>query len=462
MPAQTPQFRKEVALFSADMPVCAGSMALAAWLRFQGAAPVEHLILYVYTLPVILLWRLLMASSVGLYDFRTRLTLADHGFAAIGAALFGVGGTYVLLAVLQLYYQPIAELSRLVALIDFGIMVVWFTGSRAATLAWLRSTGRHVNVALVGPPHACENISAEIRRWAPDLVRLQGYVSPKPESGEKTRDENCLGDIDELETIVKRERIHQFILLEADLSQAMLWDTLYRGERAGADMYLYPQLDVAILTSTNVISLAGLPLISLRPAVEHHAYKLGKRLLDIALAVLILLLTLPVTMLTAVALGFAGGGSVLFQQDRVGRHGRVFRVFKFRTMVHEAEAATGPVLANPSDPRITPLGRLLRRTRIDEIPQLVNVLLGDMSLVGPRPERPEFVERFVAENPLYHRRHLLRPGLTGLAQIHGRYDTDYTHKLRYDLIYVNGVSLALDVRILFATVRTVLTGHGAV
>jgi lipopolysaccharide/colanic/teichoic acid biosynthesis glycosyltransferase len=136
-------------------------------------------------------------------------------------------------------------------------------------------------------------------------------------------------------------------------------------------------------------------------------------------------------------------------------------MLKFRTMVHGAESGSGPVLSERGDPRVTPLGRFMRRFRLDEAPQLWNVLTGAMSLVGPRPERPAFVARFTETDPLYERRHLVRPGMTGLAQIHGRYDSDYAHKLRYDLMYVNSASFAMDLRILFATLRIVVTGSGA-
>ena len=128
----------------------------------------------------------------------------------------------------------------------------------------------------------------------------------------------------------------------------------------------------------------------------------------------------------------------------------------------DAEEETGPVLATEDDDRVTPIGRWLRRWRIDEIPQLINVIRGEMSLVGPRPERQEFVDKFLEENPLYERRLAMRPGLTGLAQIHGRYDTDYAQKLRYDLLYINSASILLDLRILLATVQTVLTARGAI
>jgi lipopolysaccharide/colanic/teichoic acid biosynthesis glycosyltransferase len=172
-------------------------------------------------------------------------------------------------------------------------------------------------------------------------------------------------------------------------------------------------------------------------------------------------LALPVGAIVALAIKLTSPGPVFFTQERAGFRGQRFRVVKFRSMAVDAEVNTGPVLSSGADPRVTRVGRALRRFRVDEIPQLWNVLKGEMSLVGPRPERPEFMTQFMGENPLYERRLLVKPGLTGLAQIHGRYDTDYTQKLRYDLVYLNSMSLATDLRILAATVRIVLTGKGA-
>jgi lipopolysaccharide/colanic/teichoic acid biosynthesis glycosyltransferase len=148
-------------------------------------------------------------------------------------------------------------------------------------------------------------------------------------------------------------------------------------------------------------------------------------------------------------------------QERVGQNGRVFRLYKLRTMVTGAEEGTGPVLAATDDARITPVGRWLRATRLDELPQVFNVLKGEMSFVGPRPERPEFVERFRAESPAYHYRHLVKPGLTGLAQVQGRYSTSAEDKLRFDLYYIRNYSLLLDLQILLQTIPIVITPAAA-
>jgi lipopolysaccharide/colanic/teichoic acid biosynthesis glycosyltransferase len=174
----------------------------------------------------------------------------------------------------------------------------------------------------------------------------------------------------------------------------------------------------------------------------------GKRLLDATLAAVGLVGSSPLWLLIAAAIKLQDGGPVLFEQIRTGQHGRRFRLLKFRSMIPEAERVTGAVLSAANDPRITPVGRVLRATALDELPQLVNILRGDMSFVGPRPERPEFVERFRHEIRGYERRLVERPGLTGLAQIYGRYDSEPRCKLRYDLLYVRRCSVPLDLKLI--------------
>lgn len=177
-----------------------------------------------------------------------------------------------------------------------------------------------------------------------------------------------------------------------------------------------------------------------------------KRAMDWACSGLALLLLSPLMLLLALLVRAGSRGPALFAQERVGRRGRVFTMYKFRTMVHDAEAETGPVLSTgKEDNRLTRVGRVLRACRLDELPQLWNVFRGDMSLVGPRPERPCFVKEYTRTIPGYASRHLVRPGITGLAQVYGDYHTTPKNKLRFDLIYVSRQSLALDMAILFQT-----------
>ena len=182
-----------------------------------------------------------------------------------------------------------------------------------------------------------------------------------------------------------------------------------------------------------------------------------KRAIDVVLAVVGLALGLPLLVVAALAIAVSSGTPVLYGQERTGARGSTFRVWKLRTMRKDAELDSGPVLATKNDPRVTPVGRVLRATRIDEIPQLFNVLRGDMSVVGPRPERPEFVKVYASTIPHYGYRHLVKPGLTGLAQVRGRYSTKAEDKLLYDLTYVANYSLLLDLTIVLQTLATLIT-----
>ena len=182
-----------------------------------------------------------------------------------------------------------------------------------------------------------------------------------------------------------------------------------------------------------------------------------KRILDIAVAVTALIILSPVMLITAVMIKLDSKGPVLYSQERVGLYGKTFFVHKFRSMKQDAEAKCGSVLAAEGDPRITKFGRFMRATRLDELPQLFNVLKGEMSIVGPRPERPFFVKQFIAQKPEYDYRHNVKPGITGLAQIAGKYNTSAYDKLIYDLLYIQDFSVKTDLMIMLQTFKVLLT-----
>ena len=182
-----------------------------------------------------------------------------------------------------------------------------------------------------------------------------------------------------------------------------------------------------------------------------------KRTLDIVVSLIALILLSPVMLVTAVIVKLDSPGPIIYSQVRVGRFGKEFKVHKFRSMRQDAEAKTGPVLAGENDPRITKFGNFMRATRLDELPQLINVLKGEMSIVGPRPERPFFVEQFIKEKPEYAYRHNVKPGITGLAQIAGKYNTTAYDKLVYDLIYIQNVSVMYDLTLMLQTLKVLIT-----
>jgi exopolysaccharide biosynthesis polyprenyl glycosylphosphotransferase len=186
-----------------------------------------------------------------------------------------------------------------------------------------------------------------------------------------------------------------------------------------------------------------------------------KRLFDLALALLGIIITAPIMALAAIIVKSTSEGPAIYKQTRITVGNREFEIYKFRTMYVGAEDKTGPVLSSGNDPRITKVGKVLRNLRIDELPQLFNVLKGDMSFVGPRPERPFFVEQFSKDIPEYTHRYLVKAGITGYAQVYGKYDTSAVDKLKYDLLYIRDYSLMLDIKLMLQTLK-VFRGEKAV
>lgn len=196
---------------------------------------------------------------------------------------------------------------------------------------------------------------------------------------------------------------------------------------------------------------------------EFSLYLVFKRIFDFFAALFLLIVFSPLMFLIAIAIKFDSPGPVIYKQSRLGRQGRIFTIYKFRSMRRDAEKHSGAVWAMQNDPRVTRIGRFLRATHLDELPQLFNVLKGDMSLVGPRPERPEIARELVKAIPHYYSRLKVKPGITGLAQVRYRYDScikDVKNKLRYDLFYISNANFWLDLRILFDTIEHILLSKG--
>ncbi|HEY0783511.1 MAG TPA: sugar transferase [Thermoanaerobaculia bacterium] len=271
----------------------------------------------------------------------------------------------------------------------------------------------------------------------------------------------CLGTPDDLPALLAEGRFEDLILADSgDSWQTRLVDRLAGSRPAHTTVLLLPGPFESLIGRMRYRWVHDLPLIEVVRESEWRINRPLKRLLDLAVGSLLLLAALPVLSLGALLVRFTSPGPILYRQTRVGLARRPFTLLKLRTMQEDAEAASGEVLSQPGDPRLTPVGAFLRRFRLDEIPQLVNVLQGTMSLVGPRPERPGFVATYLAEVPGYAERFSLPPGLTGLAQVNGEYHSSPRNKLRYDLAYAANWSLWMDLSILLRTVKIVLTSRG--
>lgn len=224
---------------------------------------------------------------------------------------------------------------------------------------------------------------------------------------------------------------------------------------------LLPDCAAIELWSAQLSTLGDIPLLFRRNGAQCLEGRCAKRALDVAVASTALLLTAPLWIVVAALIWLEDGGSVFYRQTRVGREEQLFSIYKFRTMHEDAEARTGPVFSTQNDDRTTRIGRFLRATRLDELPQLYNVLKGEMSIVGPRPERPVFVEKFKREIPGYSARHAVKPGITGAAQVAGKYDTAVEDKLIYDLLYVRSAGVAMDLQLMLQTLKVLLCKSAA-
>lgn len=225
----------------------------------------------------------------------------------------------------------------------------------------------------------------------------------------------------------------------------------------GKQVLLIPDVYELFCSGVELEKIDDIPVFSprkLRSSLEQRSLK---RLLDIVVSSVALLITWPIMLLVAIAIKLDSPGSILYTQVRTGRDEKEFKVYKFRSMRQDAEGLLGPVMASDNDPRITKLGKFIRATRLDELPQIFNVLFGDMSIVGPRPERPFFVKQFKAQIPEYLYRHNVKPGITGLAQVYGKYNTTPYNKLIYDLIYIQKCNILTDLVIILQTVRVLVT-----
>ena len=365
----------------------------------------------------------------------------------------------------------------LIAYLDAGLRVpirVMVVGSSVAVVAiflWriffsayaFQVVGKD-RLLLVGGSPLLEEIGRHIADHPETGLEVAGYIDDRHEPGAMLAAAKMLGPISALRDIVRATQPHLIVVGMFERRNRMPVAELLELRFAG---------NIIEEVATAYERVCGrVCLKEIRPSDLIFSGELGprrqnlfyQRLSNAIVAVTGLLITSPIMLLTALAVRLSSPGPVLYRQVRVGLDGALFTLYKFRSMRTDAEAQTGAVWAQKDDPRVTPVGRVIRRIRLDELPQLYNVLKGEMSIVGPRPERPEFVKALNEQIPYYRQRHCVRPGITGWAQINYKYgDTmeDTITKLEYDLYYIKNMSLMLDNYILFHTVKAMLLSRGA-
>jgi len=447
-------------LVTAEAFILSGAMYLGVHARFIDAAalPDELQPLLPQALAFTLVMLGLMTAS-GLYDIESQ-----RGVRALLQRLglsFGLG----LMAMSLLFYLvPSLLVGRGAFLLSFGLALLGILLSRALFLRWAHTGTLKASALVIGTGSRAAQVESLLaKRGHASGTQVVGYL-PLGGSHHFVDHARILDTRESLPDLVKRLKVSEIILAVRD--------------RRGGGMPVQDLLECK-LRGINILELSSfferenghLQLDSMNASwmILADGFTQGmlrdtvKRLFDLLVSAAMLVVALPIMVLTALLIKLESPGPVLYRQERVGQGGRSFTILKFRSMRSDAEKDGKPRWAGQNDSRVTLVGRFIRRTRIDELPQVFNVFFGEMSFVGPRPERPYFVQDLTQKIPYYGVRHTVKPGITGWAQVrypYGATDEDAMHKLQYDLYYVKNHSLFLDLMILFQTAQVVLWGKG--
>ena len=427
----------------------------------KGYPPIEQ---YLHVLPFVAVLVPLAFQIQGVYRLRRGRSRVDDFFAVLIGSILAVVLGVVSTLYVQAYFASDAarstgayQVSQLVWALFLAFTVIFTYGSRETVRELLERRWR----AGIGLKRVLIAGAGDLGRLVADRIlqhrelgyQVVGFVDDRA-GGDHIgyRGLPLLGTLGEMPEIAQRERIdHLYVALALD-EHVKLLELMDAANREFVDVKVVPDLLQFIALRARLEDLDGLPVINVNDVPLQGVNAWVKRALDIALsAAALLVLAIPMAVI-ALLVRWTSPGAVFYRQERMGLDGRAFTVFKIRSMVQHAEDSSGPVWARDDDPRTTPMGRWLRRFDLDELPQFWNVLKGDMSIVGPRPERPFFVEQFKHRIPQYMLRHKVKAGITGWAQVNGwRGNTSLEKRIEYDLYYIENWSVTLDIKIMWLT-----------
>jgi sugar transferase (PEP-CTERM system associated) len=453
---------RSLVLILGETSLLVGAVALGSWLRLgddawlmlSGTEGAFRVLLIVGVCQMCL-------HYADLYDLRSVTDIRDllvRLFRALGAASLILAGCY--------FWFPDWVIGRGVFIIAAALVITLVVSWRLA-FKWLTRVGPGERLLLVGTSPAAVHLARELYERRQELgVEIVGFVDPDPSRvGAAVINPGVVGTIEDIPLLAPKLRVDRVVVSLTESRGKLPMDRLL-------DVRMQSGVAFDHLASVYEEYTGKIAVENLRPSWlifssgfrKTRVLLAVKRVLDLLLSLVGVVLAAPIMLIVALVIKLESRGPALYHQERVGLNGRIFTVHKFRTMRVDAEAATGPVWSTANDTRVTRIGKFLRLVRLDELPQLWNVLAGEMSFVGPRPERPSFVETLTKDIPYYGQRHAVKPGLTGWAQVRYTYGAsveDAVQKLQYDLYYIKNLSIALDLVIVLETIKTVVLRRGA-
>ena len=408
-------------------------------------------------------WLLFYALQGTYYEIRRMFRLKVLNLS-LAASFFG---TIVLFFALLLddqvrsyqnYYQLTIWLFIIhLAFSSFGRII--FT---TILIKYIRAAGHGFKTLIIGGNERAIEVYNELLA-APNMINnFVGFIQVNGRDNLLSAHLTHLGKLNELENAIQQNDVEEVIIAIESSDHDRLQSILARIDNGKIRIRVLPDMYSILAGSVDMTNIYGALLIEINPDVMPYWQRSIKRLMDIVLSIFALIMLTPFFIFSAIAVKISSPGPIFFLQDRVGRGGKLFKIIKFRTMYLDAEKA-GPQLSTEGDPRITPIGRFMRKTRLDEFPQFVNVLLGQMSLVGPRPERQFYIDQIVPLEPQYMHLTRVRPGITSWGQVKYGYAENVDQmlqRMKFDLIYMKNRSLALDIKIMFYTVIIVFKAQG--
>ena len=431
------------------------SFLVAFWLRFHSGLlrvpkGIPSFSSYLIIVPFLMSIHLVYFSYQGFYRFKLRRNRLDDLFSVILNSAASAFTILLIFSYLKSYDFIRFEISHVFLLVYAPVSILAIFVCRALMFKVFRRLALARNgvskVLIAGSGNLAEMTATNLAKYGHFGLEVSGFLAPGTGAG-------ILGNYAELERVVKKYGITD-LFVTLPLSE---YDTIMKliedANNLLLDIRLVPDILQLASLKAGLEHIEGLPIINLGDIPLEGWPALSKRLFDLLVSMLGLIFFLPLLALTALCVLLDSTGPIFYLQTRVGLDGRIFRMLKFRTMIKNAEKETGPIWSPQNDQRVTRVGRVLRKLSIDELPQLINVLTGDMSLVGPRPERPELVQKFKQSIPRYMLRHRVKAGMTGWAQVHGlRGNTPLDKRIEFDIYYIQNWTLRLDLEILFRTI----------